>query len=806
MKPSQLTFGPFQLDPIEHSLWRGSERLAVAPKPFALLQYFARHPGRLATKEELLEAVWPNVHVGDAVLKTCVAELRHVLSDEAEAPRFIETVLRHGYRFVAPVVTSNLPARVTSFVGRERELLEVKRLVASSRLVTLLGPAGVGKTSLAIRVAADLLPELPHGACWVDLTPLNDPDHVAQIVATALGVRDQSRLPMIETLADALQERQMLLVLDNCEHLIDACASLVESLMRACTHIKILATSREPLSVDREVAWLVPALSVPDPEAALGDLLACEAGRLFVERASESSPSFSLTALNTPAIADICRRLDGLPLAIELAAVRVKVISPEQIAARLDDALGLLGTVNRTRQARHQTLARAIDWSYDLLTVKERLALAILSVFAGSFTLAAAESVCAASGELDTTEVLDLITGLVDRSLVTVVNQAPFSEKRYRLLETIRQYAHKKIPPQLEACVSKSHAEFFASVAEEIESSINTSIRDECLVRLDREYGHLRAALEWSRTAADGRQLGLRIAGALWLYWMHRGHWGGGRIWLELMLATDRESPAAVRAKALCGAGTLAYCQGDDELARLHLTESVALWRKTNDTTRLAFALFMLGEVQLQLGDAQSAGPVLRESIAVLRGAPPDWHLAVALNHLGSLARCEGRPEEAISFHEDSADIMRSINDAWGLAIPLRNLALLAASSGQYDRAEACCREALLALRRLEDRWFVALTLEVAATISCSRGLYVEAARLLGAAEKLRETIGAPLAKSRRANYEAVVRRLQTALTDASLRASWTAGRALSRDEAIALATAPSRYSTDGCQMHRSLS
>lgn len=791
MKPSQLTFGPFQLDPIEHSLWKGTKRLAVAPKPFALLQYFARHPGRLATKEELLEAVWPNVHVGDAVLKTCVAELRHVLCDEPDAPRFIETVLRHGYRFVAPVVISNLPARVTSFVGRERELREVKRLLASSRLVTLLGPAGVGKTSLAIRVAADLLPELPHGACWVDLTPLTDPKHVAQMVATALGVRDQSRLPMAETLADALQERQMLLVLDNCEHLIDACASLVESLISACTHMKILATSREPLSVDREIAWLVPALSVPDPAAPPDDLLACEAGRLFVERATASSPSFSVTAHNTPAIVDICRRLDGLPLAIELAAVRVKVIAPEQIAARLDDALGLLGTVSRTRQARHQTLARAIDWSYDLLTVKERLALAILSVFAGSFTLAAAESVLAGTGELDTTKVLDLITGLVDRSLVKVVDQAPFSEKRYRLLETIRQYAHKKIPPHLETNIPKSHAELFASVAEEIEASINTSTREECLVRLDREYGHLRAALEWSHTAAGGRQLGLRIAGALWLYWMHRGHWGGGRNWLDIMLAEDREGQPRVRGNALCGAGTLAYCQGDDQLARVHLMESVTLWRKTDDPTGLAFALFMLGEVNLQLGEPHNAGPLLHESLDLLRRTVPGWHLAVALNHLGSLARLEGRSDEATSFYEDSADIMRSIQDSWGLTIPLRNLALLAARGGQYDRAGAWCREALIALRPLEDRWFVALTLEVAASISCSRGVPVEAARLLGAAEKLRETIGAPLARTRRARYDAVVTQLQTVLTDAALRTSWIAGRALSRDEAIALAIAP---------------
>ena len=769
MKPSQLIFGPFRLDSREFSLFRGAERLAVAPKPFALLDYLARHAGRLVTKEELLGAIWPDVNVTVAVLKTCVAGLRHLLGDDPDAPRFIETVQRLGYRFVAPVAVSNVPARATSLVGRERELAEIKRLLESSRLVTLVGPAGAGKTSLATWVAADLMPALPHGACWIELAALSDPDHVGQLVATTLGVRDHARLSMVDTVADALQDRRMLLVLDNCEHLLDASAELADSVLRVCPHLKILATSREPLGVDREIAWLVPPLSIPDAAVPPAAFLACEAVRLFVERATESSPSFTVTDRNAASIADICRRLDGLPLAIELAAVRVKVLAPEQIAARLDDALNLLGKSPRTRQARHQTLTRAIDWSYDLLTPRERLALAVISVFAGSFTLRAAEAVCAGTGEIESSDLLELVIRLVDRSLVTVVHEKPASERRYRLLEVIRQYAHRKIPPHLEAAVPRSHAEFYVGLAEEIEPFMNGASREACLASLGAEYSNLRAVLEWSRAGGDPR-LGLRLAGTLWQYWMHRGRWGEGRAWLDALIPKDPDAPPPVKALAYSGSGMLTFFLGNTAAARASLEEGVALWRSTDDALGLAFALRMLGELRLWLGHLEEAEALIGEGVEILRQVDAPWHLAVALNDFGTLASARGRLADAFAYHEDSAALMRSIHDPWGLTIPLRQLALLAAREGQNDRAQAACREALTVLRPLEDQWFVALTLEVAASIACSRGALTEAARLLGASEKLRETIGAPLIESRRAMYDATVGQLQKGLAAEKLR------------------------------------
>jgi non-specific serine/threonine protein kinase len=355
------------------------------------------------------------------------------------------------------------------------------------------------------------------------------------------------------------------------------------------------------------------------------------------------------------------------------------------------------------------------------------------------------------------------------------------------MLETIRQYARRKIPPHLAAAVPRSHAEFFTRFAEEIEPSMNSAGREACLARLGAEYSNLRAALEWSRAGGDPR-VGLRLAGALWQYWMHCGRWGEGRVWLDTLIARDPGAPAPVRALALGGSGMLAFFLGEAPLARASLEESVALWRTTDDELGLGFALRMMGELRLWQGDLEGSEALIGEAVRLLRHVGASWHLGVAMNDFGLLASARGRLDAAFAFHEDSAAIMRSIPDPWGLTIPLRHLALLAARQGQYERAQACCREALIALRPLEDQWFVALTLEVTANISASRGAFLEAARLLGASEKLRETIGAPLLESRRAIYDTAVERLRAALPEGALRASWTEGRALSRDEALTYA------------------
>jgi DNA-binding winged helix-turn-helix (wHTH) protein len=363
----QLIFGEFRLDSADRSLWRGRERVQVKPKLLALLQYLARNPGRLVTKEELLDRIWGDCHVEWSVLKASVAQLRRALGDSVETPRFIETVSRHGYRFIAAVAISNIPAPLNSFVGRVRELADVSRLLEEGRLVTLWGPAGVGKTRLAMQVAGNMPSENPYGVWWIDLSAVSDSKLVGQTLAATLGIRDYAGGTVTDNLVTQLHGQSLLLIFDNCEHVIDGCAALLSTLLGACPDVKILATSREPLGIAGESVLDVLPLAVPNLSALPDEMITCDAVRLFVERAKHASPFFVLSEQNAGAVAQICRSLDGLPLAVELAAVRVKVLSPDQIASRLDDVFHVLGRGERSAPMRHQTLKAAFDWSWQLL-------------------------------------------------------------------------------------------------------------------------------------------------------------------------------------------------------------------------------------------------------------------------------------------------------------------------------------------------------------------------------------------------------------------------------------------------------
>jgi predicted ATPase/transcriptional regulator with XRE-family HTH domain len=483
---------------------------------------------------------------------------------------------------------TDLPVPMTSFIGRARELAAVKQRFSSARLLTLTGPGGCGKTRLALQAAAELADKFADGVCFVELAPLGDPRLVPQSVASALGVREEPTRPLPVTLIDTLHRRQLLLVLDNCEHLIAACAELAHILLSACPQLHVLATSREVLGVAGEMAWRVPPLASPDPQrpVPVEHLLQYEAVQLFVERARTVQPTFTVTERNAAAVAQVCHRLDGIPLAIELAAARVKVLTVEQIAARLDDRFRLLTGGSRIALPRQQTLQAAIDWSYDLLSEPERRLWRRLSVFAGGWTLEAAEAVCAGAG-LDAAEVLDRLTSLVDKSLVTV--DAMAGEARYRLLETIRQYGREKLERSGEAAViRRQHLEWHVGLAERAEPELTGPDQAVWLEKLEAEHDNLRAALEWSQVEAQGEQIGLRVAAALWRFWLVHGHLREGRRWLEGMLAGSPEAWPAVRAKALYGAGALAEDQGDYAAARAFFAESLALRRELLDAGAFA--------------------------------------------------------------------------------------------------------------------------------------------------------------------------------------------------------------------------
>jgi predicted ATPase/class 3 adenylate cyclase len=608
---------------------------------------------------------------------------------------------------------NNLPIQLTSFVGREREMAEVKRLLTTTHLLTLTGAGGAGKTRLSLQAAADLLESYPDGAWLVELASLSDPALVDQSVASALGVKEEPGLTLLTTLTNYLRTRHLLLILDNCEHLIGTCAQVAETLLRACPGLKILATSREALGISGETAWRVPSLSLPDPKhlpagADLSSALTMyEAVRLFIDRAVAVQPTFAVTNRNAPAVAQICHRLDGIPLAIELAAARVKVLSVEQIAARLDDRFRLLTGGSRTALPRQQTLRTLIDWSYDLLSDGERALLRRLSAFAGGWTLDAAEAACVGDG-IEAYEVLDLLTQLANKSLVVVESE----EARYRLLETIRHYARDKLMESGEAgAVRGRHLDFFLNLAEEAEPELIGADQAVWLNRLEVEHDNMRAALEWGKAIEGGSEGGmlheapLRLVGALWRFWYLRGYLSEGRGWLEMALSESSGASASLRAKALVGAGLLAHSQGDRKRAVELCEESLALYRELEDKKGIAASLNTLGLLAQYQGDYDRAVVLLEESLALSRELGDKAGIASALQRLsGVVFMIRGDYKRASVLYEESLALHRELKDKGGISVSLRFLGLGAFIHGDYDRGTALLEESLALSRELGDK------------------------------------------------------------------------------------------------------
>jgi predicted ATPase/DNA-binding SARP family transcriptional activator len=688
---------------------------------------------------------------------------------------------------------NNLPLQLTSFVGREREMAEVEGLlVDGTRLLTLSGPGGSGKTRLALAVAADLVDSFEDGVWLVELASLSDPDLVPQAVASTLSMREAQDRPLIETLSNQLRSKRMLLILDNCEHLVEGCAALADALLRACPTLQILATSREALGVSGESAWLVPPLVLPDPgqEPPIEDLARYEAIRLFIERARAAASTFELTEQNAPAVVRLCRRLDGMPLAIELAAARVRVLSVEQISSRLEDSFGLLTGGSRTTIPHQRTLRATIDWSHELLSDEEQVLFRRLSVFAGGFTLEAAEEVCAGEG-IEREEVLDLLSHLVDKSLVLVGERG--GEARYRLLETVRQYGREKLDESgEEPAIRRHHADFFLRLAEQVEPKINSKDRDLWLERLEVEHDNFRAALAWSREDAEG-ETSLRLAGALCWFWYHREYWSEWRGWLDATLATQesagRPARTAARAKALSGGGFLAWMQGDHAVARSQLEESVTIWREVGDKQGLTQALrFLSGSFESQ-GDYAVARPLAEESVKLFWEGEDKFGLGITLSRLGITALAQGDYAAARAALEEGVAICREIEDDWALALALRNLGIGAFRQEDYERAVAQLSESLTVLRDTGNPLYMQ-NMELLAAAVSMRGDHGQAARLFGAAEALREAVGAFVLPLYRAEYDRGAAASRAGMDEEAFEEAWAAGRTMSPEQAVEYALA----------------
>lgn len=724
---------------------------------------------------------------------------------------------------------NNLPIQLTSFIGRAREMAEIRHLLTTTRLLTLTGTGGSGKTRLAIQVAANHLEEFPDGVWWIELAPLSDPALVPQVVASTLSVSEQPGRSFTDTLLDNMRSKNLLLLLDNCEHLLSACADLGDAMLRGCRDVRILATSREGLGMAGETLYPVPSLSLPDPRTALAETLAqYEAVRLFTERARAVLPSFEVTNRNAQAVAHLCQRLDGIPLAIELAASRVNVLPVEEMATRLDDRFRLLTGGSRTALPRHQTLRAAMDWSYDLLSEAERTMLRRLSVFAGGWAVQAAETVCSGQG-VGVADVLDLLTRLVNKSLV--VAEEHNGKGRYRLLETVRQYSWDRLFESGEAeLVRKRHREHFLTLVEEAEPHLKGSEQVNWLNRLEVEHDNLRAAMEWLLGARD-IEGALRLAGALSRFWTIRGYFREGRDSIErALLGTGGTS--SVRAKALNALGHLAYRQDDYGRAKVSYEESLARYRELGDKVGIAGSLMglanLLRDVEgehiraralyeeslalyRELGDIWGAARVLgnmgfgaqyegdygratallQESLVLDQRLGNRFGIAFATEHLGGVAAAQGDLGRATQLLEESLVLFRELGDTTFEAFARADLGFVAWSRGDHGRAKQLLDESVSVFREAGDRWNVGRSLARLASVAMSQKKPERAARLCGAAEALFEAIRSPMPPTDRADFDKVMTTARAALGEAAFASALAEARMMSLEQAIEYALGP---------------
>jgi predicted ATPase len=583
------------------------------------------------------------------------------LHEDIAAGRFPTTPGQHAgsLQVEAPDASKhNLPAPRSSFIGRGREITGIKRTLAMTRLLTLTGAGGCGKTLLALEVARDLVGAYPDGVWLVELAPLSEGELVPKALAEAIGIPEIPGRQITDALVRSMRTKEQLVVMDNCEHLIESTALLVDTLLDACLRLRVLATSREPLDVAGEFNWPVPSLSVPDGQpSTVEEIEGYESVRLFVERAQHRNPAFSLTPEDAPAVGRICGRLEGIPLAIELAAARVG-LSAEQIDARLDDSLKLLTAGGRTVSPRQRTLRGTLDWSYALLSEPERRLFGRLSVFAGGWTLEAAEAV--GEGDTEQGDDFDLLARLVDKSLV--VEERQKSGVRYRLLEPVRQYAREKLEEGGEAKeVRRRHAGYFLALAEEAEPKLRGAEDTEWLERLESEHDKLRKALSWALERAEVEP-GLRLGGALWGFWEAHGHYREGRRWLEKALEKDGPASAAARAKALEGFGWLVFRAGEMNRAVLAAEEGLELSDEAGigGAVRAKF-LGLLGWMVEVQGHHARAKKLLEESLRLGRDIDDKFGIADALLMLGSTLSNLGDRKRERQLHEEGIALSREL-------------------------------------------------------------------------------------------------------------------------------------------------
>ena len=712
-------FGTIEVRTAERRVLVEGTPAALGARAFDLLVALIENRDRVMTKDELLALVWPGVVVEENNLQVQVSTLRKIMGAEA-----VTTLPGRGYRFTlmpdaeggraAPSPQAfghNLPAELNSFVGREAEIAEVHRLLGQTRLVTLTGVGGTGKTRLSLHVAAEALPLYPEGVWLVELAPVADERHVVHAIASTLGIAEGE-------LAAQVAGRKLLLVLDNCEHLLSGCAQVARRLLQAAPGVRILASSREPLHVAGESTYRVPPLA------------RAQAIELFVERARAADPAFE-PADQGASVAEICRRLDGLPLAIELAAARVRALSVAKVAERLDDRFKLLSGGDRTAMPRQQTLRASIEWSYDLLSASERALLNRLAVFAGGCTLESAEAVCG-GGEVEAVQsVIELLANLVDKSLVSLDAKG----ERYHLLETVREYALE----QLAACgdldaVREKQLRHYLDLAAEARAGIIGPDQAAWLHRLDAELENILAVQAWSAKAPEPAELGLRLISSLKQYWLSRGHTMlARRVMLDALARTAPRSRP--RARTLLDAGQMAYFMGLYPEACAELEEAVAIARELGDPGIIVPALQPLGLACLARGEVGAAGRHLEESAALARAGGKPRSIAATLIALAHFKRMQRDFAAAEPLYEQALACMRELDDRESAGTTLLNLAMTSIERSSVPAARARLVEALAIAEDTRSKYVGQCALETCSGLASQSGAFEPCARFYGCAE-----------------------------------------------------------------------
>ncbi len=760
--------------------------------------------------------------------------------------RCLKDVVRpeHLYQFMVPDLPSefaplntlesfnhNLPAQLTSFIGREPELAEIKKLISANRIVTLTGSGGAGKTRLSLHAGAECLSLFSNGVWFAELAPVTDPALVPQALLSIFDLREDSHRTVLEVLINYLRPKTVLLMLDNCEHLIATCAQISAVLLRACPNLKILASSREALGIAGEVPYRVPSLATPNPThiPPLENLLDIDAMRLFMERATTAKSDFKLTKDNASFVAQICFRLDGIPLAIELAAARVKMLSPEQIASRLDDCFRLLTGGARTALPRQQTLRALIDWSYSLLSEPEKTLFRRLAVFVGGWTLEAAESVC--GEERSGVDVLDLLTRLVDKSLVYIEEST--GEIRYRRLETIRQYSREKFFETGEVeTIRDRHLAFYVKYAESAGEEMRGRARLAWIHGIETEQDNLRTAMEWG--LARNPKSALRIAVSLPLFWTTGGYSAEGFRWIQQAMAgyvekIDEFEQPLLRAKGLGGLSFLYMSLGDNTNGKRVAEESVALFRQSQDKSGLAYSLFILAFPLEFLGERFRAEAALMESIAIARSEKNAFVLASALNNLtrvtldlhGDIEAAERYANEAIrlsqeagvewnvsvahemkgiialhrkdydearTLFEKAINAYRETGASFNVIIAKSSLAHMERELGNYVIAQDLYRETIIAFRDVAQTGAVAHQLECFGFVALAQDQIERALQLFAAADALREKGGTPMNPDEQVYFDGQLKGLRDELNSIQFDAIWSKGRAMTMEQAIEFA------------------